>query len=187
MSKTTEIRSQIWEAVAPAAANNTGVLAAQTLPTSGTTTISSGFTQPDVPRTIRLKGNQTTVQGLTPVVVTGTDILGKVISENVTMGGAFATPTDTVNAFASVTSIVFPTRGGASDTISVGFGAALGLDSYCNAYSFNGFPSQVASYTSSKTVISLNVATLSASLDGSTAQAVHYVPYVFPAYGRTNE
>ncbi len=80
----------------------------------------------------------------------------------------FATPTDTVNAFATVTSITFPTRGASGDTISVGLGAALGLDSYCNAYSFNDFPSQVSSYAFSKTFISLNVATLTAPLDGST-------------------
>lgn len=110
---------------APAAAANTGVLAAQTLPTSGTLVVTTGITNPGVARTLRLKGNQASTQGLV-VTIVGTDIRGGALSEAVTMGGAFATPTDTLNAFATVTSVTFPTRGGASDTISIGVGVALG-------------------------------------------------------------
>lgn len=183
MSKTTEIRQQIF--TAPAAANNTGIHAAIALPASGTTVVTTALTNPDVPRTVRLKGNATTTQGVS-VVVVGTDFFNQPLTETRVMGGAFATPTDTLNAFKTVTSVTVPTQGAGGDTISVGFGAALGLDSYCDAYSFNGFSGN-ASYTSSTTVISLNVVTLSASLDGATNQAVNYVPAIFPAYSRTNE
>ena len=69
------------------------------------------------------------------------------------------------------------------DTISVGFGAALGLDSYCNAFSFSGF-SGVSSYGYDKTTLSKNVATPSASLDGSTPLALTFIPYKFPTYDR---
>lgn len=181
MSKTTQVRQQIF--TAPAAANNTGVIAAQTLPSSGTTIVSTGFTNPAVPRTIRFKGNATTTQGLI-VSITGTDIAGNTITESVTMGGAFATPTDSVNAFATVTSVTFPTRGASSDTISLGFGAALGLDCFTDAYSFVGL-TEVGSFVSDATTLSKNVATLNASLDGTTNQAVLYVPSVFPTYSRT--
>lgn len=180
MSKTTSVRQQTW--TAPAVADNVSVLAATTLPTTGTTVTTTGFTNPTNPRTIRFKGNQSTVQGLV-LTIAGTDILGQAITETVTMGGAFATPTDTVNAFATVTSITFPTRGAASDTISVGRGAALGLDQYCDAFSFTGIAG-VTSYTSSATVISLNVVTLSATLDGTTNQSIFYIPAIFTAYGR---
>lgn len=184
MSKTTQIRQQVF--AAPAAAGNTNVHAAITLPSSGTTVVTTAITNPAVPRTIRLKGNQSTTQGLV-VTIAGTDILGNTISEDVTMGGAFATPTDSTKAFATVTSITVPTRGGASDTISVGFGAALGLDCYCDVHSFKGFydATQVYSYTYSTTDISLNVVTLAATLNGSTDQVVNYIPSIFPAYGRT--
>ncbi|HWY79366.1 MAG TPA: hypothetical protein VNW29_03345 [Candidatus Sulfotelmatobacter sp.] len=180
MSKTTELRQQTF--TAPAAAENTSVLAAQTLPASGTTVVTAGITNPDVPRTVRLKGNQATVQGL-QVIVTGTDIQGNALSETVTMGNAFATPTDTVNAFATVISVTLPTRGASGDTISFGKGAALGLDSYCDQYSFSGFGG-VTSYTYSTTVIARNTITLSATLDGATNQAVNYIPNTFPTYGR---
>lgn len=180
MSKTTELRQQTW--TAPAAAENVSLLAAQTLPTTGTTVLTTGINNPDVARTIRFKGNQITTQGLV-VAIAGTDILGNVITENLTMGNAFATPTDTVNAFATITSITFPTRGAAGDTISVGKGASLGLDSYVDTYSFNGF-SGITSYLSNATIISRNVVILAATLDGVTNQGINYIPSVFPAYGR---
>lgn len=179
MSRPVTTAIQAW--TAPAAADNTSVLAAQTLPSSGTTLVNTGITNPTNPRTIRFKGNQVTVQGLV-VIIAGTDILGNTISENLTLGGAFATPTDTVNAFATVTAITFPTRGGAGDTISVGKGAALGLDNYCSADSF-GTKSSVTSFTFSLTALSLNVVTLSQSLDGATNQYVAYHPAQFVSNG----
>src|SRR4051812_17443540 len=107
MSKTTKVRLQNW--AAPAAVSNTAVHAAITLPSSGNTVVNTGITNPAVPRTIRLKSNQSSVDGLV-VTVTGTDIFDQDISEDVTMG-ATATPTDTVRAFKTVTSITVPTRG----------------------------------------------------------------------------
>lgn len=178
MSRTTRIRQQILGAAVVAA--NTGIHAAVTLPTSGTTNTTTGFTNPDVPRTVRLKGNQATVQGLV-VTINGTDIQGNQISENVTMGGDYTVATDSMRAFKTVTSMVFPTRGGASDSISAGPGAALGLDAYCDAYSFHGFAG-VSSYTHDAGVISKNKVTLSATLNGSTVQAVNYVPARFPDF-----
>src|SRR5437868_15088080 len=109
MSRPVTTVIQSWSSPAPAVAANTGVHAAITLPASGTTVVTTAITNPDVPRTIRLKGNASTTQGLV-VIVTGTDILGNALSETRTMGGAFATPTDTLNAFATVTSITVPTQ-----------------------------------------------------------------------------
>src|SRR2546421_1106080 len=182
MSRPVTTAIQTWGSPAPAVAANTGVHAAITLPASGTTVVTTAITNPDVPRTIRLKGNQSSIQGLTPIVIVGTDILGNAITENVTMGGAFGTPTDTVNAFKTVTSITVPTQGASGDTISVGLGAALGLDNYCSADSF-GSKSSVTSFTASLTVISLNVVTLSQTLDGSTAQYAAYHPALFVSNG----
>jgi len=178
MSKSAMHRQQTFSK--PAVAANTGVLAAQTLPTSGTLVVTAGITNPDVPRTVRLKGNQSTTQGLV-VTVVGTDIYGNALTEAVTMGGAFATPTDSVNAFKTVTSVTFPTRGGASDTISVGLGAALGLDSLCDAFSFLNTPTAlITAKTVDTAVISKNTVTLAATLDGSTDQAVEYLPQTHP-------
>lgn len=169
------VRLQKW--VAPVAAANTGVLAAVTLPSSGTTVVTSGFTQPVTPRNIRLKSNQASVDGLS-VILAGTDILDQAITETIVMG-ATATPTDTLNAFKTITSITFPTRGASGDTISVGPGPALALDSYCDEYSFKGMTG-VTSFTSDTAVISKNKVILSATLDGSANQGIPYVPYQFP-------
>lgn len=177
------LRQQIWDSPAPKAAENISILAAVTLPTSGTSTSTTFLSQPDVVRTIRFKGNQSSTQGLV-VTVNGTDIRGNTLTEAVTMGGAFATPTDSLNAFASITSIVFPTRGASGDTISVGDGASLGLDDFTDAFSFQISPEYVTSNTTSLTVIPLNVAILAATLDGSTAQALPYIPASFAPYGR---
>ena len=80
---------------------------------------------------------------------------------------------------------MLPARTNASgNTVSVGFGAALGLNCYCDVYSFNGF-SGLSSYAYDATDISKNGVTLLATLAGSTNQAVNCVPAAFPAYGRT--
>jgi hypothetical protein len=179
MSRPVTTALQSW--TAPVVAANTGVHAAITLPASDTTVVTTAITNPDVPRTIRLKGNQSTCQGLV-VIIAGTDILSNAITESVTMGGAFATPTDSTKAFATVTSITVPTQGASGDTISAGPGAALGLDNYCSADSFGGEAS-ISSFKYSSTVISLNVVTLSATLNGSANQFIAYAPAIFVSNG----
>lgn len=176
MSKTTRIRQQIF--TAPKAAENDDVHAAITLPASGITVVTTAITNPDVPRTIRLKGNQETTQEL-EVIVAGTDILDQEITETVTMGEAFATATDSTQAFKTVTSITVPTLGGASDTISVGLG--LALDCCCNAYSFMGSydVSGAYPYVHDADVISKISLTLDAKLSGTPSQVVTQSPKPF--------
>src|SRR5882724_6436019 len=121
MSKTTHIRLQTF--AAPAAVSNTAVHAAITLPSSGTTVTTTSITNPVTPRTIRLKSNQSSVDGLV-VTVAGTDIFDQAISEDVTMG-ATATATDTVNVFKTVTSITVPTRGASGDTVTQDYACSI--------------------------------------------------------------
>jgi hypothetical protein len=179
-SKTTQVRQQTW--TKPVVAGNTGVHAAITLPASGTTVVTTSITNPDFPRTIRLKSNASTVDGLV-VTVAGTDILGAAISEDVTMG-ATATPTDTVNAFATVTTITVPTRGASGDTVSVGPGPKLGLDCYCDGDSFCIGSAKITSFTNDTAVISKNTILHATTLDGNTNVSVGYIPSTFSAYGR---
>lgn len=111
------------EFINPVVAGNTNVHAAITLPTSGTTLVTTAITQPDVPRTVRIKGNAVGITG--NVVVTGKDVRGKVITD--TIAAADAGAVDGVKAFKEITSILVPARTTAGDTISVGFGPAFGL------------------------------------------------------------
>lgn len=179
MSKTTEVYLQTI--AAPAAANNTGVHAAITLPASGTTEVTTSITNPDVPRVARIKGNASGITG--NVVIEGTDIFGQAVTD--TIAAADATAVDGVVAFKTITKITVPQRTQGGDTISVGFGAALGLECYCDEHSFSIGSAKISSYAYDKTVISKNVATPTTSLNGSTNIGLGYIPYLFPAYGRT--
>ena len=177
-SKNTMIRKHVF--VAPAAANNTGVHAA----ISTAAVITTAITQPDVPRTIRINGAGSGHNAAGVVTINGTDVDGAVISEGITLNGN--TAVDGLKAFKTVTSIDTSaiTGNDANNTVTVGFGASLGLASYCDAFSFAGFNANVTSFTNSLTVKSLNVVLLSSSLDGSTDQCVFYVPDTFGNTGR---
>lgn len=123
MSRTPRIRQQTW--TTPAAAN-TGVHAAIALPKSGVTEATTAITNPGVPRTIRLRSSQLSVDAL-EVILEGTNILDQRIGERVTLGST-ATPTDITKAFKTLTRITVATKGAAGDTISVGPGVAPGLE-----------------------------------------------------------
>lgn len=172
MSKTTQTRLQVWHF--PAAASATKLTSAHALDGSTLTTFSN---QPDFARTLALVASGATTGN---VVINGTDILDQTITETIALNGT--TPVDTLNAFKTVTSIVLPTV--AATTINIGTTANLGLDSYCDNYSFPGLPG-VTSYTSDASVISKNTVLFSGSLNGATDFSTAYYPLEFPTYERT--
>jgi hypothetical protein len=67
-------------------------------------TISTGVTNPDYPRTLTAKGSVTGVAG--NVVITGTNILGEVITDSIALSGA--SEIEGIKAFATVTGIALP-------------------------------------------------------------------------------
>lgn len=113
---------QKW--TAPATGANTGILGATLQPTAGTTVVTTGITQPDFPRCVRVVGNQATCTG--NLVITGVDQFGAVITDTLAINGT--TPVNGVKAFRSITSVTVPTRGAASDSITLGPDVKLGLD-----------------------------------------------------------
>jgi hypothetical protein len=117
------IRRQVW--TAPATASTTAVHAAITQPTSGTTTVTTAITNPVHVRNLTITGNQATCTG--DVVIAGTNIRNESITETIAANGTATVAGN--KAFKTVTSIVIPTRGAASDTIAIGTGVKLGLDS----------------------------------------------------------
>lgn len=119
------LRAQIVQhySVAPAAVGVASVHAAITLPATGTTTITTEITNPDVPRNVTIKGN---VAGITGnVVITGTNVLDAVITETIALNAA--TEVLGTKAFKTVTQIVVPARNAGGDTVSVGIGKVIGL------------------------------------------------------------
>jgi hypothetical protein len=89
--------------VTPAAVSATAIHAAVALGLAEQN-VTSGITQPDVPRTLTIKGNAAGITG--DVVITGTNIADEVISDTIALNGD--TEVEGVKAFKSVTSILFP-------------------------------------------------------------------------------
>lgn len=109
--------------VVPAAVSATGVLAATAL-TVETQSITTGITNPDVPRTVTVKGNAAGIVG--NVVITGTNILDEEISDTIALNGT--TEVEGIKAFKTVTQIDFPAETHAgTDTVSVGIAKKIGL------------------------------------------------------------
>lgn len=109
--------------IAPAANSATAVHAAVTLADGAPTTVTTAITNPDVPRTVTVKGNAAGIAG--DVVITGTNILGAVITDTIALNAA--TEVEGVKAFKTVTSILLPARTTAGDTVSVGWAKKFGL------------------------------------------------------------
>ena len=113
----------------PAVKSATATKTAIALTASAQVGVTAGIVQPDVPRTMTVKGNASGIAG--NVVIHGTDIAGTVLSDTIALNGT-AEVLGLV-AFASVISVDYPayTNGG-SDTVSIGRGAGIGFPSTIN-------------------------------------------------------
>lgn len=107
----------------PAATGTAAVHAAITLPDAGTLDVTTGITNPDVPRTLTITGNQAGITG--NVVIEGTDAAGAAITDSIAANGT--STVEGVRAFKTVTKITVPEKNGAGDTIAVGWAKKLGL------------------------------------------------------------
>jgi len=107
------------------AAGAATIIAAVTLGTGVTVTKLAAALdgQPKCGRVMSITGNQATATG--NVVFTGKDLAGNVLTETIVSTGA-ATVNGT-KVFSFIDSIVFPARGAADDTISVGMTDDFGI------------------------------------------------------------
>lgn len=118
-----------WTSAAPAAKSASGSHAAVTLTTSAQD-ITTGITNPDVPRNLRVTitlggGSQHTGKTVT---VYGTDIAGNAISEDFDISSlATAAIVVGVKCFKTITHYALPIRTQASDQITLGTGDKLGI------------------------------------------------------------
>lgn len=111
-----------------AAGTSTAVLAA-TNGAATAQTVTSGITQPDVPRalSVTVGGTAAGVQQST-IVVTGTNVEGKVIAEGFTATQGSTGTINGVKAFKSITSVLIPAQVGTSATFAVGTRNILGIN-----------------------------------------------------------
>lgn len=111
----------------PLVASTTGVLAASASDTSGIT-YTTGITNPDVPRNLTVTAGGTAADIKTgDVVITGTNVEGKVITESFTFADNTAATITGSKAFKTVTSILIPAQDGTGATYAVGYGSKLGI------------------------------------------------------------
>jgi len=108
----------------PDAADADVVHAAITLPATGTTTVTTAITNPDVARALSITGNAAGITG--NVVITGTDVNGDAITDTIALSGASTVAG--VKAFRTVTQIVVPVRNASGDTVTIGVCDKLGLE-----------------------------------------------------------
>lgn len=110
-----------------AAGTSTAILAA-TAGATTVTTVTTGITQPDVPRALSVTPGGTAGQVLDSLVtVNGTNIEGKLISEAFRIPSGSSTIVNGVKAFAQVSSVVIGQQGGSAATFAVGTTNKIGL------------------------------------------------------------
>ena len=179
MPKMTGAGSRILYALLGSAALGTtnAVLGDTALANGATTVVTTGFTQPDVPRNLTVTGNAAAVAG--NVVIVGTNQAGEVITETIVAAG---TATVVGNkAFATVTSVTFPAYVSAgTERIRVGTGAKLGLpfsnprDGVVAAHLAGVREATRPTVTFSATARESNTITLNSALNGSAVVVDYY-------------
>lgn len=121
------IRRQKW--TNPVAVDADRLKAAQATAQANTTEVTTFLAQPDFPRQITITpGGTTTDVAAGNITVTGTNIRGEAISEDVAIAANASSLVKTTKAFKTVTSVLFPAQDGDAATFDIGVNDALGLD-----------------------------------------------------------
>lgn len=189
----------------PAAASATAILAATAVATAGQT-ISTGFTQPDVARAISVVVAAGTAADIAAgtIVVTGTNVEGKVITENFVVTADTAATITGAKAFKTITSIAVPVQDGSSTTVGIGTRNLLGLrhrltsgatikvvtQSSTGTRALQAAPTTSAQST---TLVESNTVTPATLPDGTLTFSIHYIDPIWtldptnanPVYGTT--
>lgn len=158
----------------PAAASTTAIHAAVT-DTGSQQVVTTGITQPDVPRNVTATAGGTSgdIKAI-QVIIAGTDINDQAITETLPAFTADSTGTVTgTKAFKTITSITIPAHDGTGATTAIGTGSKLGLNTTLSrntviAAYLNGVKEGTAptvAFDSSN--VSGNTATLNSSLNGN--------------------
>ena len=164
------------------AANNTGIRAA-VVDTGVQQVVTTGITQPSVPRNITATagGTATDIKAIT-VTITGTNHLDEVISEVLPAFTLDTAGTVTGNkAFKTVTSITVPAHDGVGATTAIGFGEKLGLpyklphNTVQDAYLNNVKEGTAPAVTVSTTAIESNTIDLNSALNGTIVDIYLFV------------
>ena len=112
-----------------AAANNTAVLAAKATTVGADQNVTDGLTDPDVPRVLKVVPGGTTGDIQESVVtVTGTNVEGKVITDEFRFAADAASAVEGTKAFRTVTNVNIDAQLSTAATFSVGITNKLGVN-----------------------------------------------------------
>lgn len=174
------LRRQLWSA--PDALSLTAAKTGQATSSSVITTVTSFTAQPDFPRAVSIDPGGTTADvPAGDVVVTGTNIRDEVITDSVTFAANATAPINTVKAFKTLTSVVFPIQDGASATYDIGYADALGLDRAMSGNEVIMATADGVYETTRPTVVfdatdvEKNMVTLDTALDASLDVAISFI------------
>jgi hypothetical protein len=166
--------------IVPDTIDTDGILDGQAVSNSVTTTATEFLAQPDVARTITvLPVGTTNSVPAGDVVITGTDIAGNVITDALPFAENATAATESVKAFASITSILFPIQDGTGITYDVGWGKKLGLPHKRGAISaivklFDG-AADTGTETVNATDLAKNLFNLNGTPDGEKVVRLSYI------------
>jgi hypothetical protein len=175
-------RPLVSYAVGSPALAATNAVKAATASTGSPLVITTGLTQPDVPRNITATsaGTAGDIKAI-QVVVAGTDINGQAITETLP---AFTVDSATTvvgsKAFRTVTSVTIPAHDGTGATTAIGVGDKLGLPDYLSrnsviaAYLAGVKEGTAPTVTTSTSSLSNNTADLNSAYNG-TAVVIDYI------------
>jgi hypothetical protein len=169
-------------AVDATVATTTGIHAAVT-DTGEAQVITTGITQPSVPRNITATAGGTSgdIKAI-QVTITGTNFLDEVIAEDLPAFTVNTTGTVAgTKAFKTITQIDLPAHDGTGATTAIGFGEILGLwdklthNTVIFSYLDNTVEATAATVTVSATAIESNTIDLNSALDSKVIDA-YYLP-----------
>jgi hypothetical protein len=166
----------------PVAVSATRLKTAQATSASVVTTVTSFTAQPDFARKIRVTPGGTTADVPTgDVTITGTNIRDEVITDVCTFAANDTAAQDTLKAFKTVTSVVFPIQDGAGATYGIGVTDALGLKrcmseaAVIDTYVDGVRETTAATVTSHATDVSKNTVDPNTALDAAKDPTVVFV------------
>lgn len=179
-----ESRVRVFRVGSPALGATTAIhAAAAVLASGGPQVITTGITQPDVPRNVTATAGGTAGDiKAVQVTVTGTNVEGAVISETLPVFTVDTAGTVVGSkAFATVTSYSVPAMDGTGATVAIGTGSKLGMPTRLARNSvlaahLNGTKEGVApTVVVSSTAVESNMVTLNSALNGNPVVIDYYL------------
>lgn len=169
----------------PIVATAAQLVSGGTLTTSQANTLSTFAHQPDYPRNVTITPTGTTANvGACTAVVSGTNIYGKAITENFSISSTQSTATTGNKAFASLTSVLFPSActTGSGVTVNVGVGSKLGIIRCADdagKYVFSEFnlayETTRGTFATNATAVESNTFAPNGTMDGTKQVDLYYV------------